>query len=136
MHTFLCSRLVTMKIKIIKTEQEKNECLDACSQEGLALLFSYDEDPKDMLENPDSVQRIEANKYLVSPPYSFEKLNPWLRYGNWQAVYPENTNYGSINIFKSSQEEIEEFMNAHSIDVIIDSFYDDTEWKVAWNDGE
>jgi len=125
-----------MKIKIIKTRQEKIECLEACSQEGLALLFSYDQDPKGLFENADSVQRIEANKYLVSPPYSFEKLNPWLHFGNWQAIYPENTEYGSFNAFKSSETEIEEFMKAHSIDVIIDSFYDDTEWKVAWNDCE
>ena len=123
-----------MKIITLKTEQDKIECLAACSGDGLPLVFFYDEDPNDFLGNPNPVRRIGENKYLVSPPYRHEELSPWLRFGNWQAVYPENADYDySFNTFKSSEQEIEQFMSAHSIELLIDSFYDDTEWKAAWN---
>ncbi len=127
-----CRDLTIMIIKTIKTEQEKIELIQACAGDELTLLFLYDEDPGTLLE-AGSVERIGENRYLVSTPYSFETLTPWLRFGNWQAVYPENADYGSFNTFKSSDKEIEDFMNAHSLVLLIDSFYDDTEWKVIWN---
>jgi hypothetical protein len=122
-----------MKIITLKTDPEKAECLDACSKEGLTLGIFHDENPEGLIKIPAMIQKMGERKYVVAPPYSHEHLQTWLHLGNWQAVYPEDAEYDFFNTFKSSEGEIEEFLDENGIELWIDSFYDDTEWKVVWN---
>ena len=118
-----------MKSKIIKKDKEKRELIDRLSNKGCTLMFFYEESPDEGFPH----EKLNDHVTLVPPPYRYEALEKWLYLGNWQAICPPNQHYVPFDTFRTSAVEIQERMNELKIEIIIDSFHDDTEWNVIEN---
>jgi len=118
------------KKRTITYHREKAEFISNVSQENREMLFLYDEDPRDYLPEEIRLQRFDQRKYIIYPPYSYEPLMKWLQPGNWQAVSPAIESYAFVDSFRSSYESIQNHLENHRVELMIDSFHDDIEWNV------
>jgi len=118
------------KNRLISNDIDKKGLISSSSTEDCEIMVLYDEDPYEYLSGDIAFQRIDQNKYLIQPPYSYEKLSKWLYYGNWQVVSPAISSYEFIDSFRSSPEKIQNHLNNHKVDLMIDSFHDNIEWNV------
>ena len=89
-------------------------------------MFFYEEEPEKNIPH----EKVAESITLIHPPYDYDKLEKWLYYGNWHAMYPSNKDYEPFNTFKTKEREIERRMKEANVKLIIDSFHDDIEWNV------
>ena len=115
-----------MQLKILTTESDKQALLDQLSGAGYALMFFYDEAPDNNVPH----EKIAPAITLIQPPYSYARLEKWLRLGNWQAIFPGNKDYKPFDTFKTPAHDIETRMKEAGVKLIIDSFHDNIEWNV------
>jgi len=115
-----------MKARIITNDREKADLLKRLSDQRIALMFFYEDEPPTSIAH----NRVADQTWLVHPPYEYSELEKWLYLGNWHAIYPSNQNYLPFNSFKSKTDEIETRLREAGVKLLIDSFHDDIEWHV------
>lgn len=115
-----------MRTTILRKDQDKQALIQRLSDQNMSLMFFYEEDPGESVMH----EKVDESIYLVHPPYDYNTLGKWLYLGNWQAVFPANREYKPFNTFKTENAGIEKQVSESRVKLIIDSFHDDTEWKV------
>jgi hypothetical protein len=115
-----------MKIERFKSEAKKRALIERLSIENSELAVYFEEEP----DGTFSYRSIQPGLIVIMPPYDFDALNRWWYYGNWQAIAPVDPGYKPFDTFRSTDAQIAHKLETHTVSIIIDSFHDDTEWKV------
>ena len=116
-----------MKIEIVSGENRKRAIIERLSRNGAELGIYIDEEPRDTFK----WKKLDNGAIAIVPPYDYGVLSEWWYVGNWQAVSPPSLGYSPVDTFRTPDEEIEERFKAGGLTVLIDSFHDDTDWKVV-----
>lgn len=69
--------------------------------------------------------------YKIYAPYSYKMLEKWWYCGNWHLWYPAKVIDDGIDTFRSTDAQIQAYMEKHGLELLIDSFHDDTEWNIC-----
>lgn len=115
-----------MKARVITKDSERAALLKRLSDEGVSLMFFYEEAPPASIPH----EAVGDEVWLIHPPYGHDQLEKWLYLGNWQAISPGNRAYRPFNSFKSDAAEIAVRLREAGVKLLIDSFHDDREWHV------
>jgi len=116
-----------MQSLVTRKKSEKKALIEKLSDANYSLMFFYEEQPDAGLNS----EHIGESVNVIHPPYDYDSLKKWLYCGNWQAIYPPNKAFEPFDTFRTSDVEIQNIMQKFGVQLIIDSFPDDIEWKVV-----
>src|SRR5260370_32767134 len=115
-----------MRARMLEKKLDKKVLISRLSSEKRPLMIFYEDPP-----GPDlTCERVSDSIKLIRPPYDYGTLEKWLYLGNWQAIFPPNRDYQPFDTFRTDESVIEQRMKQGKVEIIIDSFHDDIEWKV------
>jgi hypothetical protein len=115
-----------MRVEKLNAETKKRALIERLSADKTELAVYFDEEPNGAF----ACRVVEPGLIVIIPPYDFDALDRWWYYGNWQAIAPVDPGYEPFDTFRSTDAQIERKLEMHKVSIIIDSFHDDTEWKV------
>ena len=107
------------------------------SDAGNVLRILSDEEPIDW----DGIEKLNIEKkeekvYFVHPPYSYRLLKGWLAYGGWRVSIPSDREIPVFDTFREDDSKIIETLDEIGVEILIDSFHDNIEWKVYRKDNQ
>lgn len=122
------SRKLTYEI-FSPPESERSPLFQKLSDSGKELTLRYDEEPIDYngIENV-AIQQTGSHEHLIRPPFTYDFLSDWLSFGNWTAFTPAVKGLPNIDSFRKEEEALN-LLSEFGIEVLIDSFHDDVNWK-------
>lgn len=111
--------------------------VEAARDRVLALLLSadagvlvrYEEAPDDPTLAP-FVAGDPAEGFSVAAGAPVAPLREWLRLGNWFLSYPPRVT-PPADLTRATAGAVEEFLVAHDLVCVVDSFHDDVHWTVG-----
>ncbi len=115
-----------MRVRIISKDQDKRELIQDLSSQGSEVALYMD----DLCNVPSRSKLVREGLVIIKSPLDFEELEKAWYYGNWSLTCPAVTDYSPLNTFVQPDEVVADKMRGLGLSVIIDSFHDNTDWKV------
>jgi len=115
-----------MYARILESDFDKAALIKRLSDKRHSLMVFFEDQPGPKL----SFEKVSETITLLNPPYEYEALKDWLYLGDWQGIFPASRSFQPFDTFRTEESVIEQRMKEAHVELIIDSFHDDIEWKV------
>lgn len=113
--------------RIISVDREKRELINRLSVAKADLALFYG----DFEDLPSGLTRVTQDVAIIHPPFVFDELEAFWSYGNWNLVGPARLDWRFMDTFRLGDEEIGKAMRNHKVELVVDSFHDNIEWRVC-----
>ncbi|MEZ5501038.1 MAG: hypothetical protein R3E77_16600 [Steroidobacteraceae bacterium] len=113
-----------------RTEVVRNQLLQCVLANCTRVLVCYDEE-----EAPDAalqphLANMGRGRFAITGGAPVKSLRDWLYLGNWQMMGPHDPQ-DLVDIVRASEGQAVRFVDENNLDILIDSFHDDSPWVVV-----
>ena len=113
--------------RVITHNADKRDLIRRLSEQGLDFALFFDDIPDGL----NLITKLDEGVAVVSAPYDFDSLEKIWYSGNWHLVVPAKADFHPKDTFKMSETEINQLMQGSGLSIIVDSFHDNSEWKIS-----